>query len=304
MARLNEIKGRLQSVQSTRKITSAMMMVSSAKQKKAERVIVSLRPYTQSLQRILQPLLADEEGQQQQQAEGQQQAEYSPYMASRPVKRVAIIAFSSSSGLVGRFNHNVFEKTLETIQQYESLGRENILLFPVGEKIAKEARGKGIPIQQDFLEIAEKPTYDNARRLARAMMALFKKGEVDQVELIYHHYRSTRTQVLKKTTFLPIDFSELENKAAKSSAINDNYILEPDKSTLLELLVPKVLQLKLYMAHVDSVTSEHAARLTAMQVATDNADDLIEELRLEYNKMRQQSITNELLDIVGGTIGR
>ena len=128
MARLKEIKSRLQSVQSTRKITSAMMMVSSAKQKRAERVIVNLRPYTQALQRILQPLLIKEEG---------QQAVSSPYMVERPVKRVAILAFSSNSGLVGRFNENVTEKALETITQYQSLGNENILFYAIGEKVAK-----------------------------------------------------------------------------------------------------------------------------------------------------------------------
>ncbi|HHU95905.1 MAG: ATP synthase F1 subunit gamma [Bacteroidota bacterium] len=295
MARLKEIKSRLQSVQSTRKITSAMMMVSSAKQKRAERVIVNLRPYTQALQRILQPLLIKEEG---------QQAVSSPYMVERPVKRVAILAFSSNSGLVGRFNENVTEKALETITQYQSLGNENILFYAIGEKVAKGVQKKGIVVRNDFLEHAEKPTYDNAYDIAQPLMNLFTRGEIDQVELIYHHYLSTRSQLLRRETLLPIDFSELEQTATEKGIHNLDYILEPDKIGLLEQLVPKILQLKLYTAHVDSVTSEHAARVIAMQIATDNADELIEELRLEYNKMRQQAITNELLDIMGGTIGQ
>ncbi len=295
MARLKEIKSRLLSVQSTRKITSAMMMVSSAKQKRAERVIVNLRPYTQALQSILQPLLIKEEG---------QQANLSPYMVERPVKRVAIVAFSSNSGLVGRFNENVTEKALETITQYQSLGNENILFYAVGEKVAKGVQKKGIAVRDDFLEHAEKPSYANAHDIAQPLMDLFTRGEIDQVELIYHHYLSTRSQLLRRETLLPIDFSELEQTATEKGIHNLDYILEPDKIGLLEQLVPKILQLKLYTAHVDSVTSEHAARVIAMQIATDNADELIEELRLEYNKMRQQAITNELLDIMGGTIGQ
>ncbi len=294
MSRLKEIKGRLQSVQSTRKITSAMMMVSSAKQKKAERVLLNLRPYTQALQRIVQPLLMNEEG----------LIETSPYMVERPVKRVAIVAFSSNSGLVGRFNENVTEMVMETYTQYQSLGNENILLYAVGEKVLKGARKKGIAVRDDFLEHAEKPSYANARHIAQSLMELYTSGEIDRVELIYHHFRGTRSQVLTREPLLPIDFSELEKAATSKSTHELDYILEPDKQTLLEQLVPKMLQLKLHTAHVDSVTSEHAARVTAMQIATDNADELIEELRLEFNKMRQQAITNELLDIMGGTVGQ
>ena len=145
MARLKEIKSRLQSVQSTRKITSAMMMVSSAKQKKSERVLVNLRPYTLAMQRILRPLLVKEE---------EVQTASSPFMTPRPLKRVAIAAFSSNSGLVGRFNHTVAERVMETISHYQQLGTENILLYPVGEKIAKAAQSKGATVRDDFLENA------------------------------------------------------------------------------------------------------------------------------------------------------
>jgi F-type H+-transporting ATPase subunit gamma len=271
-----------------------MMMVSSAKQKKAERLLLNLRPYTQALQRIVQPLLFKEEG----------QADPSPYMVERPVERVAIMAFSSNSGLVGRFNENVTEKVMETFTRYQSLGNENILFYAIGEKIAKGLQKKGIVVHDDFLEYADKPTYANARHIAQPLMNLFIRGEIDRVELIYHHYRGARSQVLRQEIFLPIDFSDLEKSAAEKNINELDYILEPDKHNLLEQLVPKVLQLKLHTAHVDSVTSEHAARMIAMQIATDNADELIEELRLEYNKMRQQAITNELLDIMGGTIGQ
>ncbi len=295
MARLKEIKSRLQSVQSTRKITSAMMMVSSAKQKKAERVIQHLRPYERTLQRILQPLLNGQEGEELP----------SPFMEKRPVKRVAIVAFSSNTGLAGRFNDAVAEKLKETINDYRSLGKENILLYLVGEKVAKAARGMGYETGGGYASIADKPSYIETRRVAKELMKLFLNKKIDRVEVIYHRFQSMRAQVLTRELFLPIDFTSLEKEAAKSTPIdNVEYILEPDKDSLLADLIPKVLQMKLFATHVDSVTSEHAARVTAMQIATDNADDLVEELTLEYNKLRQQSITNELLDIMGGTIGR
>ncbi|MFA5651109.1 MAG: ATP synthase F1 subunit gamma [Proteiniphilum sp.] len=294
MARLKEIKSRLQSVQSTRKITSAMMMVSSAKQKKAERVIQHLRPYERTLQRILQPLLNGEE----------REGLPSPYMEKRPVKRVAIVAFSSNTGLAGRFNDAVGDKLEETINDYHSLGKENIFLYLVGEKVTKAARTMGFEPTEEYAAIAEKPHYTDSRRIAKKLMKLFLNKKIDRVEIIYHHFQSTRTQLLTRETLLPIGFSDLEKEASKSSPVDVEYIIEPDKDSLLAHLVPKVLQVKLFAAHVDSVTSEHAARVIAMQIATDNADDLVEELRLEYNKLRQQSITNELLDIMGGTIGR
>lgn len=282
-------------MQSTRKITSAMMMVSSAKQKKAERVIQHLRPYERTLQRILQPLLNGQEGEELP----------SPFMEKRPVKRVAIVAFSSNTGLAGRFNDAVAEKLKETINDYRSLGKENILLYLVGEKVAKAARGMGYETGRDYDSIADKPSYIETRRVAKELMKLFLNKKIDRVEVIYHRFQSMRAQVLTRELFLPIDFTSLEKEAAKSTPIdNVEYILEPDKDSLLADLIPKVLQMKLFATHVDSVTSEHAARVTAMQIATDNADDLVEELTLEYNKLRQQSITNELLDIMGGTIGR
>ena len=282
-------------MQSTRKITSAMMMVSSAKQKKAERVIQHLRPYERTLQRILQPLLNGQEGEELP----------SPFMEKRPVKRVAIVAFSSNTGLAGRFNDAVAEKLKETINDYRSLGKENILLYLVGEKVAKAARGMGYETGRDYASIADKPSYIETRRVAKELMKLFLNKKIDRVEVIYHRFQSMRAQVLTRELFLPIDFTSLEKEAAKSTPIdNVEYILEPDKDSLLADLIPKALQMKLFATHVDSVTSEHAARVTAMQIATDNADDLVEELTLEYNKLRQQSITNELLDIMGGTIGR
>lgn len=294
MARLKEIKSRLNSVQSTRKITSAMMMVSSAKEKRAERFIQNLRPYERTMQRILHPLLNGEND----------EIIASPFMEVRPVKRVAIVVFSSNTGLAGRFNDAVAVKLREAVDDYKSLGNENLLLYPVGEKITKAIIKMGLQPQEDYSMLADKPSYVDSRHLARRLMEMFEDGKVDRVELIYHQFKSIRTQVLTRELFLPIKIEVLEQEAAKTKRADVEYILEPDKNSLLEHIIPKVLKIRLFAAHVDSVTSEHAARMTAMQIATDNADDLVEELRLDYNKLRQQSITNELLDIMGGSFGK
>ncbi|NLJ00286.1 MAG: ATP synthase F1 subunit gamma [Bacteroidales bacterium] len=294
MARLKEIKSRLQSVQSTRKITSAMMMVSSAKQKRAERFIQHLRPYERTLQRILHPLLNGEDEEQLP----------SPFMEIRPVKRVALVAFSSNTGLAGRFNEAVAVKLREAIGDYQSLGKENIFLYPVGEKITKAVRKMKFKPREGYTIIADKPAYNDTRQLGKMLMEMFKAGEIDRVELIYHRFKSTRTQELIRERLLPISSTDLEQEASKGAHADVEYILEPDRNTLLEQLIPKIVKIRLFAAHVDSVTSEHAARMTAMQIATDNADDLVDELHLEYNKLRQQSITNELLDIMGGSFGR
>ena len=234
MALLKEIKSRLQSVQSTRKITSAMMMVSSAKQKKAERFIKNLRPYERTLQRILQPLL-----------NGDEEAIPSPYMKVRPVKRVAIIAFSSNTGLAGRFNDAVASKVKEAVDDYKHLGKENILLYPVGEKITKAISKMRMKPQEGYSIIADKPSYNDTRHLARKLMSMFENEKIDRVELIYHQYKSTRTQLLTREQFLPIQISDLEQEAAKSRRVDIEYIIEPDKISILAEIIPKVLKAKL-----------------------------------------------------------
>lgn len=284
MAQLKEIKDRIQSVQSTQKITSAMMMISSARLRKTQRIIQNLYPYEQSLTRIMQLLPVGEEG------------ISSPFQQTRPVKRVAIVAFASNSGLAGRFNDNISEKLKELISQYTSLGKENILIWPIGEKVAKAVRKMGFQPQGDYSSISENPSYTNAQKIAGELMAMYMKGDIDHVELIYHHFRSKGSQVVVNEPFLPVEQDKKETNGR-----NLDYIIEPGRNTVITQLIPKILKIKLFTVHLDSVTSEHAARMTAMRVATDNAEDLTHELTLEYNKLRQQSITSELLDLVGGS---
>ncbi|WP_313380563.1 ATP synthase F1 subunit gamma [Proteiniphilum saccharofermentans] len=287
MAQLKEIKTRIQSVRSTQKITSAMMMISSARLVKTQRLIQSLYPYEQSLYRMLQLLAA-----------GREESIDSPFLQTRAVKRVAIVAFSSNTGLAGRFNDDITEKLKKVVANYMPLGKENILLYPIGDKVAKAIRSMGFKPQGDYSAISESPFYHNAQQIAGKLIEMYQKGEIDHVELIYHHFLTKGSQVIINEPFLPI-----EPKIPDGEKSAPNYIVEPDRRTILTQLIPKILKVKFYTAHLDSVTSEHAARMTAMRTATDNADDLNEELTLEYNKLRQQSITNELLDIVGGSFG-
>lgn len=261
-----------------------MMMVSSAKLRKTQDIIQNLYPYEQKLSQLLHLFLSEE------------REFISPFTEQRTIQRVAIIAFSSNTSLAGRFNHNIADKLGEVVKRYRSLGNDHILVWPIGEKVAKAAIDMGLEIQGNYDDISGKPTYEAMQQIAGEMMDLFLKGTIDRVELLYHHFRNKSSQVVIHETFLPIEL-----KADKPTEPALDYIVEPDAETVLSLLIPKTLKLKLFTAHVDSVTSEHAARMMAMQIATDNADDLIEDLTLEYNKLRQQSITNELLDIAGGS---
>jgi F-type H+-transporting ATPase subunit gamma len=284
MASLKEIKSRIQSVKSTQKITAAMKMVSSAKLRKAQKTIENFYPYEQRLNILLNNFLSAE-------------AETTSVFAEiRDVKRVAVVVCSSNSSLCGGFNSNVTKRFSQTLEQYWNLGHEHILVFPVGKKIAKASHKMGFEPHSDFEAMADKPNYAAAVSLADDLMNLFQNKDIDKVELIYHHFKSKSTQVLTSETFLPIQLT----KPTKGNIALD-YIVEPDRNTLIEELIPKVLRLKIYTALLDSNASEHAARTMAMQIATDNADDILQDLSLLYNKSRQQAITNELLDILGGS---
>jgi len=286
MAELKEIKSRIQSVRSTQKITSTMMMVSSANLRKTQDIIQNLYPYEQKLSQLLHIFLRET-------------PEFdSPFTRQRPVQRVAIVAFSSNTSLAGRFNDNISHKLKAVADTWISLGRENIRVYPIGEKVTRAAKKLELNVQGNYNDISSKPKYEEAQKIAAELMEQFRLGTIDRVELIYHHFQNKGAQIVVHEPFLPI---ELKPRGNGDAAVD--YIVEPDAETIMAQLIPKVLKLKLFTTHIDSVTSEHAARMMAMQIATDNADNLIDELTLEYNKLRQQSITNELLDIVSGSFG-
>ena len=287
MASLKEIKSRIQSVQSTQKITSAMKMVSSAKLRKAQKTIENFFPYEQRLTSLLNNFLSAEED------------NASAFSEIREVKRVAIVVFSSNSSLCGGYNSNVAKLLAHTVEKYQNLGREHILIYPVGKKVAKVSRKLGFEPDANFDDIADKPSYVGILSLADDLIQMFQDKNIDKVELIYHHFVSKSSQVLTEETLLPIQL-----KPDEKGKVALDYIVEPDRETIIGELIPKVLRLKIYTALLDSNASEHAARTIAMQMATDNATDLLQELSLQYNKSRQQAITNELLDIVGGSFGQ
>ena len=321
MPSLKEIKGRIASVQSTRKITSAMKMVASSKLHHAQVMIENMLPYEKMLEHILKSFLAAE-------ADSQ-----TPYDVERPVKRVALIVYASNSSLCGGFNANILKMMQNTIEEYEHLGKENIIIYPIGRKVAEKVAKLGFKSAGNFSELADKPNVQQCITIAQELGEMFLKEEVDKVEMIYHHFKSAGSQILTRKTFLPIDISEELNadkerdltsnlatkeaqeylkkrKSPKTSTPkqeevkpwNDNFIVEPDMQAIFDKLIPKLAHLMLYTALLDSNASEHAARMVAMQTATDNADELLRELNLQYNKSRQQAITSELLDIVGGTV--
>ena len=289
MASLKEVKTRINSVQSTRKITSAMKMVASAKLHKAQGAIENMLPYQRKLNKILTNFLSAD------------LPVESPFCVERPVKRVAIVAFSSNSSLCGAFNANVLKMFLQTVGGYRELGQDNILIYPVGKKIEEAVKKLGFFPQGSYQKLADKPSYDEAAALAKLLMEPFLEKNIDRVELIYHHFKSMGVQELLRERYLPIDLSAVQNDEERGGVVND-YIIEPSAAQLIADLIPQVLSQKIFTAALDSNASEHAARTLAMQIATDNANELIQELTKQYNKTRQQAITNELLDIVGGSM--
>lgn len=288
MASLKELKTRIASVNSTRKITSAMKMVASSKLHRAQQAIESMRPYERQLTRIMSTFVGSMEGEVD-----------TAYAAQRDVKRVVIVLFTSNSSLCGGYNANAVKAFVKKVEEYRSHDIEICRVYAMGKKAA-EAVGKLKNFDLvDKSALLDHPSYQEAAKVASELMDLYVKGDIDEVDLIYHHFKSAGTQILTTETFLPID---LHTDSTEEGATNNlNFIVEPSIGDIVNQLIPKSLHLRLYTALLDSLASEHAARVIAMQVATDNADDLLRELTLTYNKTRQQAITNELLDIAGGS---
>ncbi len=323
MPSLKEIKTRIASVESTRKITSAMKMVASSKLHHAQVAIQNMLPYENLLEHILKSFLISTPD-----------AENSLSIVRNRVKRVALVVYSSNSSLCGGFNNNVIRMMLQTIEEYKAHGVENIVVYPIGRKVSEKVSKLGLTSGGDFSELAEKPDAEKCRDIADELTSKYEKHEFDKVELIYHHFKSAGSQVLTRRTFLPIDLStenigmyndrdlssnEVTAKAqeylrekgrvkqretTENVPLNDDFIVEPDMASVLSTLIPQLLNLMIYTALLDSNASEHAARMVSMQTATDNANELLRELNLQYNKSRQSAITNELLDIVGGSVNR
>ena len=309
MASLKEIKTRLASVKNTLKITSAMKMVASAKLRKAQSAIAGKLPYEQKLHHILAGMLQDDDLQKAlHDSLGFGGSSNSPLELQdvppdalpdrENVRRVAIVAFSSNSSLCGAFNSNVIKRFRQVVESLRALGYADgdIDVYAVGRKMAEAVVKEGLSLRGDYQKMADKPTYDQAVELASELVDSFASDKVGQVILVYTHFDSAASQKPVMENYLPLSLH------GRDEGESVDYILEPDPLTIVKKLLPMVLMMKIYTVLLDANASEHAARTLAMQVASDNAKDLISELTLAYNKGRQSEITAEILDLVGGSI--
>lgn len=313
---------------STLKITSAMKMVASAKLHKAQAAIGNMLPYEQRLSRILADLLSSApvagktvgsssqetwENAHQSQPSPRQSAGRGPEGLSAPpdehipqslarreeqtdrTESVAVVAWSSNSSLCGGFNAAVIRKTLAVVKKWEQDGAK-VTVFSVGRKMADAMRKAGYPSAADYTKLADTPSYEGAAALADTLIAAFDEGRFDRVELIYNHFHSTASQPTRHEVYLPFSVENIPEAAP------EDFLVEPSREELIAQLVPTFQRLRIYTTLLDANAAEHAARTVAMQTATDNGNNLLQELTLEYNKSRQQKITSEILDLVGGTL--
>lgn len=297
MASLKEIKGRIASVQSTQKITSAMRMVASAKLHRTQMMTQNFLVYVEELQKILSSILPHNG---EEVPSGWDNCESPSPLRGRVGERVCLIPISSGSGLCGAFNSNIAKATKAAISEYKSKGIE-VQLIPIGKKILHDLKKEGMDCMEDFNlsaeEVGKGDAFAACCQLVQYLQDQLSSGKTDSVEFIYHHFHSMGKQVVTRE---PLDMSVPQLQTLKKE--DREFITEPNENELLAELHPKMLNSKVYGIILDSVTSEHAARMLAMQTADDNAKELLLELTLLYNKSRQQAITNELIDIMGGKV--
>ena len=304
MPTLKEIKGRIASVQNTLKITSAMKLVSSAKLRKAQTAIESMRPYQAKLQEILATATGSSGAPSTEKAvfggqvahNGSLSTESGGFGGQVPAGDTVVIAMASNSSLCGGFNANAIAKAKSVLRD-----RKVTRVYSIGKKMADAMRKAGYPSPEDYTALSDHPSYGPASDLAEKLMEEYAEGKIASVLLVYNHFVSTGKQVPVVEELF--DANKAEETASSFSGLSresQDVILEPSRKELLEALYPKTIKLKLFAAILDSAAAEHAARTVAMQTATDNGEDLLSELTLQYNKGRQQKITSEILDLAGG----
>jgi F-type H+-transporting ATPase subunit gamma len=287
MASLKEIRNRIVSVQSTQKITGAMKLVSAAKLRRAQTAIISLRPYSNKLNDILSNLSASVEN-----------SENSPLFAQRDLKKVLLIVITSNRGLCGSFNSTIIKEVSKIVEskyksQFES---GNLELICIGKK-GKEQLEKKFNIVGFYDTILDKAAFDQIAVIAEQLMQDYTVEKYDKVEVLYNKFINPATQRIELENYLPIENIQSEQTIQNNVV---EYIFEPSQAELLDVLIPKILKIQLYKTLLDSIASEHGARMTSMSKATDNANELLRDLKLKYNNARQAAITNELNEIVGG----
>jgi len=288
MPSLKEVRSRIASVNSTQQITKAMKMVAAAKLRRAQDGIIQMRPYAQKLSEMLGTVSA-----------GAELAGESPYKQARAVERVLLIVVTSDRGLCGAFNTNVVKAANALIaEKYAAQNRRgNVEILPIGKKGAEAFLRRGYKVNSSYVDTFSSLSFATVRAAAEEVMNAFSAGQYDVVEIIYNEFKNIATQIIRTEQFLPIVSTTVQSNK-KASAVN--YIFEPSEEEIITELIPKTLKIQLYKAVLESNASEHGARMTAMDKATENAGELLKELRLVYNRTRQAAITKEILEIVGG----
>lgn len=288
--KLKEVRERISSVMSTQQITKAMKMVSAAKLRKAQQAITEMRPYADRLNKMMINILNSLEGD-----------AASAFAQHREIKKVAIVVMTSNRGLAGAFNTNVGKATLSVIEKYKELEQSgDIDLIFVGKKGMDflKRRGGNCNLVTDHVALMNEIKFDTSADVAQSLMDSFILGDYDKIYIVYGQFKNAAVQNPITFQFLPVPKLKVEGKKAKQR--NADYIFEPSKEELLETLIPSILQTSFYKSILDTNASEHGARMTAMDKATENANELLKDLRISYNKARQETITNEILEIVGG----
>lgn len=286
MANLKEIRIRIASVESTKQITSAMKLVAASKLKRAQDAITRMRPYANKLTEILQDLSSgsDNEG--------------NVYGEQREIDKVLLIAISSSRGLCGAFNANVVKKVNQLLEEdyAEQYRSGDVDVLTIGRKVTEAFAKSDLDVIASHDDLWNKLNWENVIDVAEDILELFREGEYDRIDLVYNQFKNAATQILTHEQFLPVKPMDEEFE----SKTKNDYIMEPSKEVIVNELIPKTLKTQLYKALLDSHAAEHGARMTAMHQATDNATELVKDLKLTYNKARQAAITNEIIEIVSG----
>ena len=292
MANLKEIRTRIASVGSTQQITSAMKMVSASKLRKSQNLIVKLRPYSAKMTEIIQRL-------------GEGENDGIPFVRQEKKKKILLLVLTSNKGLCSSFNSTVIKETFSQISRYQNdESVATISLWTFGKKgsdalnkaLNKDKSAfKNVEIVAQDDDIWDRLDFNATEEVAQKLMSDFTNKTFDQVEIIYNQFKNSATTILTTETFLPLSLS-----TDADSAVNNNYIYEPTKAEIIENIIPLSLKTQLYKCFLDSFASEHGTRMTSMHKATDNAQNLLKDLKLTYNKIRQAAITNEIIEICSG----
>jgi F-type H+-transporting ATPase subunit gamma len=292
MANLKEMRLRIVSVKSTQQVTRAMKMVSAAKLRKAQDAIIQIRPYAEKLHDILVNLTGQI---------GTSDFE-NKYSDHKEIRKILIVAITSNRGLCGGFNANVVKKTeellLTTYSNHYAKGYVDVIC--IGKKGVDGLRAKNVPVLDSINQLYENLSFGSIETIAQRLMKAYSDGEYDRIDLVYNQFKNAAVQKLIVEQFLPVEIKDDQSSGIDSHHYINNYYFEPNVIDIMKTIIPKSLKIQLFKAILDSVASEHGARMTAMHKATDNASELIRELNLQYNKARQSAITGEILEIVSG----